>query len=588
MIRTLILTLFLLLCAAPASAMDVRGTDFAAIPVLHEGRLKPMDSFARALHWRITGRQAGRNVDQWLAEILFNPLVAAERPQFDIRNPELAALLELPARKPPRYSFAELSASLAPHATMISSLAAQDNLSKTQEQLLQLQQAVIDYTQLMRSFSMVLPLAVTWPDADGNTYLDMLPFAAGAEAKATRTAKRKGSDLSKYTETERATAAFSFQMTVIRESASGNTLLRVIPSSWEPGQWLSPWAVLQSGQGSPQTAAAIAQWKTLATAWNTGDDGIFAETAAALAAPYRTPRLVAERAYNVFSPLSLSLSFYLLTSFAGLVALRRPEWIRMALGLATTGTVILTAGLALRVYILERPPVGTLYESVLFVALITVLTALIAARKNPALLAAASSLGALLLFIAPLLIRGGDALPVLVAVLNTNFWLATHVIIITAGYGFSLLCAIAAHLWLAGAALGKPQSILPMHRLGLLALLFTTVGTILGGIWADQSWGRFWGWDPKENGALLIVLWLVWAMHGRRAALLTPALYAVTLAFTAIIVALAWFGVNLLNVGLHSYGFTTGIAAALFAFCALETALISGLFWIARGKQIET
>lgn len=585
--RALIVMLLLLLCASPARAMDVRGTDFAAIPVLHEGRIKPMDSFARALHWRITGRQAGRNADQWLAEILFNPLAAAERPQFDIRNPELAALLELPARKPPRYSFAELSAGLAPHAAMIGTLAAQDKLSATQEQLLQLQQAVIDYTQLMRSFSMVLPLAVTWPGAQGDTYLDMLPFAASAEQQAARVARRKGSDLSQYTETERAAAAFSFQMTVIRESAAGNALLRVIPSSWQPGEWLSPWSVLQSGQGSPQTAVALKQWKGLAAAWNAGDRAAFMETATALAAPHRTPRLVAERAYNVFSPLSLSLSLYLIATFAGLVALRRPEWNSMAAGCAAGGTIILTAGLALRVYILERPPVGTLYESVLFVALITVFTALILARKNPALMAASSSLGALLLFIAPLLIRGGDALPVLVAVLNTNFWLATHVIIITAGYGFSLLCALAAHLWLAGAALGQPQSVLPMHRLGLLALLFTTVGTILGGIWADQSWGRFWGWDPKENGALLIVLWLVWAMHGRRAALLPPALYAVTLAFTSVIVALAWFGVNLLNVGLHSYGFTSGIAAALFAFCAFETALIGGLFWMGRGKRHE-
>lgn len=251
---------------------------------------------------------------------------------------------------------------------------------------------------------------------------------------------------------------------------------------------------------------------------------------------------------------------------------------------AAAGALTHTAAIAMRVYILERPPVGTLYESVLFVALVAVATALIAARRQPVLMGAAAAAGAGLLFIAPLLIRGGDTLPVLVAVLNTNFWLATHVIIITAGYAFSLLCAIAAHIWLGARAMGRAHSIVPMHRLGLLALLFTAVGTILGGIWADQSWGRFWGWDPKENGALLIVLWLVWAMHGRRAALLSPALYAVTLAGTAVIVALAWFGVNLLNVGLHSYGFTSGIAAALATFCAAEGALIGALYYGGRRR----
>jgi hypothetical protein len=95
---------------------------------------------------------------------------------------------------------------------------------------------------------------------------------------------------------------------------------------------------------------------------------------------------------------------------------------------------------------------------------------------------------------------------------------------------------------------------------------------------ADQSWGRFWGWDPKENGALLIVLWLIWIQHGRIAGRLSRFAFLAAVAFLNVIVAIAWFGVNLLGIGLHSYGFITGIALALALFCAGEILLIA-ILW---------
>jgi cytochrome c biogenesis factor len=124
-----------------------------------------------------------------------------------------------------------------------------------------------------------------------------------------------------------------------------------------------------------------------------------------------------------------------------------------------------------------------------------------------------------------------------------------------------------------------------IKTLALMSLLFTTVGTILGGIWADQSWGRFWGWDPKENGALLIVLWLAWILHGRISRHLSRNASMAGLGFLTVIVALAWFGVNLLGTGLHSYGFIEGVAASLIAFCAVETLLIGGLWYRARRQE---
>ena len=96
------------------------------------------------------------------------------------------------------------------------------------------------------------------------------------------------------------------------------------------------------------------------------------------------------------------------------------------------------------------------------------------------------------------------------------------------------------------------------------------LGTILGGIWADQSWGRFWGWDPKENGALLIVMWHLLVLHLRISGLVKSLGYAFVMSFVNIIVAIAWFGVNLLSVGLHSYGFTDSIATNLLIFIIIE------------------
>ena len=87
------------------------------------------------------------------------------------------------------------------------------------------------------------------------------------------------------------------------------------------------------------------------------------------------------------------------------------------------------------------------------------------------------------------------------------------------------------------------------------ATLFSFVGTVLGGIWADQSWGRFWGWDPKENGALLIVLWNAIILHARWGGLVRERGLMNLAIFGNIVTAFSWFGVNMLGIGLHSYGF---------------------------------
>jgi cytochrome c biogenesis factor len=106
------------------------------------------------------------------------------------------------------------------------------------------------------------------------------------------------------------------------------------------------------------------------------------------------------------------------------------------------------------------------------------------------------------------------------------------------------------------------------------ALVFSAVGTVLGGIWANYSWGRFWGWDPKENGALLIVLWNLAILHSRMGGYIRDLGINMAAVAGGMVVAFSWFGVNLLGVGLHTYGFTAGIGGTLRIFWSIESFVI--------------
>jgi cytochrome c biogenesis factor len=106
------------------------------------------------------------------------------------------------------------------------------------------------------------------------------------------------------------------------------------------------------------------------------------------------------------------------------------------------------------------------------------------------------------------------------------------------------------------------------------ATLFSFVGTVLGGIWADQSWGRFWGWDPKENGALIIVLWNALILHLRWGGMIRERGMATAAVIGNIVTSWSWFGVNMLGIGLHSYGFMDSAFYWLLAFVASQLALI--------------
>ena len=149
------------------------------------------------------------------------------------------------------------------------------------------------------------------------------------------------------------------------------------------------------------------------------------------------------------------------------------------------------------------------------------------------------------------------------AVLDSNFWLATHVVVVTSGYASTFLGGFLALIYIFQGVFTRSLDKATADALARMvygivcfATLFSFVGTVLGGIWADQSWGRFWGWDPKENGALIIVLWNALILHARWGGMVRRRGLMALALFGNVVTAWSWFGVNMLGIGLHSYGFT--------------------------------
>jgi len=304
-----------------------------------------------------------------------------------------------------------------------------------------------------------------------------------------------------------------------------------------------------------------------------------------------TDLLIREVNYNKSNLLLWSLILYIITLITLVtMSMINIKYKLIPLVLIIIGFLYHLSAIIIRMTILKRPPVSTLYESIIFVGLIAVLFAIILEliKRDNISLFIGSIAGIILHYISFGYAADGDTFGVLVAVLNSNFWLSTHVTTITTGYGTTLIASLTGHFYLIKANWNpnnkKQLKTIYDNMLAItfIALFFTMFGTILGGIWGDQSWGRFWGWDPKENGALLIVMWLLMMIHLRLSGMVKAPGYALGLVLANITVALAWFGVNLLNVGLHSYGFTEGAFLNLFIFIIFE--LIFGLILYLRLK----
>ena len=262
---------------------------------------------------------------------------------------------------------------------------------------------------------------------------------------------------------------------------------------------------------------------------------------------------------------------------------------------------LIVVGIGFRVYIMGRPPVAELYETVPFITFVAIVVCLLLDRslKLPVMLPLACALGALGLLVADRYetIQGTDTMKELTAVLRSNFWLTTHVLVVLVGYAAGILASVISGIYIISRAFDARRKkseyfrTLTRAAYGIICfgLLFSLVGTILGGIWANYSWGRFWGWDPKENGALMIVLWFLMILHARVGGYIKEFGIHLLSVVGGAVVVFSWFHTNQLGVGLHSYGFTSGVMFAInLAYGTLATLFVVGLITSVIANHYES
>jgi len=358
----------------------------------------------------------------------------------------------------------------------------------------------------------------------------------------------------------------------------------------------------------PEKAAPILQdLRNLNIAGRGGDNEAFATAAQRLVGDLRALNpdvypavnvVDRENFYNRLKPFDTAMWLLIpaaLLLMAGANHGLRHWLLRAGVALSATSLGFIFYGLYLRVVIAGRAPVTNMYESVVWVAMGTVLFGLIfyAVYRHRLMLLSALPVSFLcLLLVRSLPVAMPARLDPLVPVLRDNFWLTVHVLTITLSYAAFALTLGFAHvvLW---RYIRDPQNaaaMRPLHdwlyRMMFVGLILLAIGTILGGVWANYSWGRFWGWDPKETWALIALLMYVVAIHGKMAGWWGDFGLAVAAVVNFAGIIMAWYGVNyVLGAGLHSYGFGVGGEGYILALLAAEAIYVGIAVVRHRGAQ---
>ena len=514
---------------------------FRRLVVLDQGRKKPLDTFARNLLKQFSGRAAlaGMDASAWLARVFFTPEQTLGDKIFLVNQPDVLAAIGISGEGRGRYSFLQLHPGLDKLHELAFQNANPDGSGKGRVE-----------NEAQRLFYNV------------STYyslLDAFPAAPG-----------------------------STEANLDRQSLAG--LPAIVPLGSGAGDpWFSPAQALARSASLPGAIQQEISWLSQAArayAQERGTDFGQALTAFNRSVQKRLgpqavrgSRIFLEIFYNRVDPFfkaelayGLALLFLLFS-----LAVRRLRLERLGFFCLLLGFLPHTFGMVARMLIMNRPPVTNLYETFVFVAWAGAVMGLLMAcwQKKELGILAGGLAGLVFLVIAGRYSLDGDTMGMLAAVLDSNLWLATHVVTISLGYAGCVVAGIIGHVAIIQELL-EPRSAAaastarPLYATLAFGLAFTSIGTVMGGIWADQSWGRFWGWDPKENGALLIIVWCAILFHARLAGWIGHIGLAAGSIGAIIAVALAWFGVNLLGVGMHTYGFTSGAARGLMAFTFVE------------------
>jgi ABC-type transport system involved in cytochrome c biogenesis permease subunit len=550
---------------APKNTGDFDTVASGRLPVLVNGRVKPLDTVARTSLLMLQGRQrvaAGNGARispiEWLLDVLYRPHVADHYQVFEVTHPELLALLDVTAEAGAggkRFSLQQFAAKLGELDRQAKLADGTERALRTafQRALVQLRDSIALYQRLQGSV-----VAFGSPD-----FLDQL-----AKIKETRPDAKQAQELTRMFTTM---DSFSYFRPIPPAEGADTTAWRSVGATWTES--------IASGRID---ASALA-YAVIGRAWRDRDANAFNRAVQGhrqrleAAQPAVMTKSKVETRFNSSEPFYTSAILYVAAFLCGILSwLKWPDSLRRAAFLLVAVAFGLTTlGVGTRMWLEARPPVTNLYSSALFVGWGAVALCLLLeyAYKNSIGSVTAGIVGFAALVIAHHLALGGDTMEMMRAVLDSNFWLATHVVTIAIGYSATFLAGALALIYVlrgvltrsldegTAAALGKM-----IYGVVCFGTLFSFVGTILGGIWADQSWGRFWGWDPKENGALLIVIWNAIILHVRWAGLVKTRGLACLAIFGNIVTAWSWFGVNMLGVGLHSYGFMDAAFWWLVAF----------------------
>ena len=575
---------------------------FAELPVQVGGRIKPLDSVARNTLLILSGRQKvvtdeGLTLSpiEWFIDLTMRPEVADTYPIFKIEFPDDLGLVGLAEQGERYYSFNEL----LPFSEELRRLHGEINpapelRSPYEKQIADINNGLMRYHRVMHSLHPV----------GGAERLDRL---VDEYQSYLATIQPGMIELRKQQAGEEFDAALLKRFITFADDylkLSTTAYLRVVPPP-PPVDLLEDWKniglelldVMKDDPLSPY----VTSYASLTMAYRSGDAEQFNREVSELRErfiadfPDDISRVHYERVFNGLQPFYISMQLYVLIFLAVCISwLRWPkELAKAAFWVLVLAFLIHTFGLLSRMYIQGRPPVTNLYSSAVFVGWGAVLLGIFIEKffKNGIGAAMASLVGFCTLIIAHHLAMTGDTLEMMRAVLDSNFWLATHVVIITFGYSAIFLAGALAILFvLLGVFSSRfnkdtARSLSAMvYGIICFGTLFSLVGTILGGIWADQSWGRFWGWDPKENGALMIVIMGAIYLHARWGGICKDRGLMALAIWGNIITAWSWFGTNMLPVGLHSYGRMDSAYAWLIGFVLAQlvltaTALLPWRFW---------
>lgn len=583
------------------------------IPAQFGGRVLPLDAYARqtlkaisnkeslpldgaptALKDRVDGEAL--SAMQWLMEVATDAEELEDLRMFRIDAEEVRSEFDIPRRKSKLYSLTEILGEWGRISQIVDEARKKDTADQTfkERKLLELDRRTRQYTLAAAAFQEPQPRFMSeeefkrfFPgqpfDEDTRNILAARELSSRMEQlEAMPAAAIIPPDAQAASETVDQPKWSAYAVAYV-ESLKGEAAGNVDTESEEDSE-------KEGKKYEGGSLGAQESFKDMIAAYGEGDtdgfnhavDGNAVALSAYPIAGFSSGLVSLERWMQAKWPTGVAMCLYLVTLVLSLVyftvnfpRLRQTVWCMVIVAL-----VVHTVAITCRILITGRAPVINIYSSAVFIGWAAVLFGVVVERifRYGVGNLLASAAGALTLLVAYGL-NTGDTMPVLQAVLDTQFWLATHVITVSLGYVATLVAGtLGAGYLLAGWIGVDVKKLRDVYRCvygaTCFGILFSFVGTVLGGLWADDSWGRFWGWDPKENGALLIVIWNALMLHARWDGMVGGRGFAALAIGGNIVTAWSWFGTNELGIGMHSYGFTSGVLMWLTIYILLQLAFI--------------